>query len=33
MLRFLLGIHPEVLDFGDEDETNEETNEINKGNV
>ena len=29
----MLSIHPEVQDLGDEDETNYETDEINKENV
>ena len=29
----MLSIHPEVQDFGDEDETNYETDEINKENM
>ena len=29
----MLSIHPEVQDFGEEDETNYETNEINKENI
>ena len=29
----MLSIHPEVQDFGDEDETNYETDEINKQNM
>ena len=29
----MLSVHPEVRDFGDEDETNYETDEINKVNM
>ena len=29
----MLSIHPEVKDFGNEDETNYETDEINKENI
>ena len=29
----MLSIHPEVRDFGDEDETNYKTDEINKENM
>ena len=29
----MLSIHPEVQDFGDEDETNYETDEVNKENM
>ena len=29
----MLGIHPEIQDFGDEDKTNYETVEINKENM
>ena len=31
--RFILGIHPEVQDFGDEDETNYEADELKTENI
>ena len=33
MIKIMLSIHPEVKDFGNEDETNYETDEIKKENM
>ena len=33
MMKFMLSSHPEIKDFGNEDETNYETDEINKENM